>query len=151
MARHSRFPSPRTPALAVASGLAGKLAGPRLGAGMDEGIDLAKGIQFAQKGVSRTFRHGEFAGRTIEEVAAALRSGVIKAEQLPIQTITRDGVTYTLNNRSLLALRQAGLEPTVIQDVTGNAFFEKQLTQRLGELGGSVTPGFTPPIRGGGQ
>ena len=107
------------------------------------------GVRFAQRGVSSTFRHGEFAGRAIDDVAAGLRSGAISPGQLPIQTITRDGVTYTLNNRSLMALRQAGLEPTVVRDVTGNAFFEGQLTQRLGELGGQVGPDFVPIIRGG--
>ncbi len=98
---------------------------------------------------SAMFRHGEFAGRSISDVAAGLRSGAISPNQLPLQTITRDGVTYTLNNRSLMALRQAGMEPTVIRDVTGNAFFERQLMQRLGELGGQVGPDFVPIIRGG--
>ena len=63
---------------------------------------------------------------------------------IPIQTITRDSATYTLNNRSLMALRQAGMEPTVMRDLTGNPFFERQLTQRLGELGGQVGPDFFP-------
>ncbi len=109
--------------------------------------EAGAGIRFGQQGVSAAFRHGEFAGRTIEEVAGGLRSGAISPSQLPIQTITREGVTYTLNNRSLMALRQAGLQPTVIQDVTGNPFFEGLLTQRLGEMGGVVPPGFVPVIR----
>ena len=122
-----------------------------LGGATSGGAEAAEGgVQFAQRGVSATFRHGEFAGKTIEEVAAGLRGGAISPSQLPIQTITRNGVSYTLNNRSLMALRQAGLEPTVVQDVTGNAFFEAQLTQRLGELGGSVPADFVPVIRGGG-
>ncbi|MGH7966667.1 MAG: RHS repeat-associated core domain-containing protein, partial [Candidatus Binatia bacterium] len=130
---------------------AGRILGNEIGAIGRIGGSAARGIQFAQRGVSATFRHGEFAGKTVQEVAAGLRSGVIRPEQLPIQVITRNGVTYTLNNRSLLALRQAGLEPTVIRNVTGNAFFERQLTERLTELGGSVPSGFTPVIRGGGQ
>jgi hypothetical protein len=93
------------------------------------------GIRFGQQGISSTFRHGEFAGKTIEEVVAGIRSGAIKIDQLPIQVITRDNITYTLNNRSLMAIRQAGMEPTVVKNVTGNAFFEKQLTERLGEMG----------------
>ena len=105
------------------------------------------GIRFGQQGVSAMFRHGEFAGRTIDEVVAGLRSGAISADQVPLQTITREGVVYTLNNRSLMALRQAGIEPTVIQDVTGDAFFEQQLTQRLKEMGGAVPQDFVPVIR----
>ena len=108
-------------------------------------------VRFGQKGVSSTFRHGEFAGQSIDDVAAGLRSGTIHPDQLPIQTITRDGIQYTVNNRSLIALRKAGMEPTIIKDVTGNAFFEKQISQRLSEMGGSVTDDFIPNIRGGNQ
>jgi ABC-type microcin C transport system permease subunit YejB len=108
-------------------------------------------VRFGQKGVSSTFRHGEFAGQSIDDVAAGLRSGAIKPDQLPIQTVTRNGVQHTVNNRSLMALRKAGMEPTVIKDVTGNAFFEKQITQRLSEMGGSVADDFVPVIRGGSQ
>ena len=49
-------------------------------------------VRFAQRGVSWTFRHGESAGRTIEDVAAGLGSGTTNPSQMPIQTITRDGV-----------------------------------------------------------
>lgn len=114
-------------------------------------ISAENEIQFAQRGVSGTFRYGEFAGRTISDVVNGLRSGTISPDQIPIQTIVRNGITYTLNNRSLMALRQAGLEPTVVQEVTGNAFAEAQLTQRLLELGDQVGPGFIPVIRGGGN
>lgn len=109
-----------------------------------------KGIQFAQKGISSAFRYGEFANMTTEEVAAGLKAGIIKAEQLPIKVVVRDGVTYTINNRSLMALRQAGLEPVVIENVTGNSLFEEQLTQRLLEIqksGGQLGPDFEPVIR----
>ena len=118
------------------------------GAALSLADDAARGIRFGQQGVSATFRHGEFAGRTIEEVAAGLRSGAISPNQLPIQTITRNGIEYTLNNRSLMALREAGLDPTVVQNVTGKAFFEQQLTQRLIEMGGAVPPDFVPIVRG---
>ena len=116
-----------------------------------EPLEGPSDIQFGQQGVSATFRNGEFAGQSVKDVAAGLRNGSINSSQLPIQTITRDGVTYTLNNRSLMALRLAEIEPTVVTDVTGNSFFEEQLTQRLSELGGQVDPNFVPIIRPGGQ
>jgi hypothetical protein len=109
---------------------------------------VKKEIRFGQKSISRIFRHGKFAGKSIDEVAAGLRKGTIKPEQLPIKVITRDAKVYTLNNRSLMALRKAGLEPTVIEDVTGNKFFERQLTLRLKEIG-EVPSEFMPIIRGG--
>jgi RHS repeat-associated protein len=119
--------------------------------GVQEGVKIAQAakneIQFAQKGISATFRHGEFAGKTIEDVGAGLRSGVVKPSQLPLQTITREGVTYTVNNRSLMALRMGDMAPTAVKDVTGNAFFERQLTQRLLEIGNAAGPNFVPFIR----
>jgi hypothetical protein len=48
-----------------------------------------------------------------------------------------------------MALRQAGIEPTVLKDVTGNAFFERQLTRRLFEMGDQVGADFVPIIREG--
>ena len=110
---------------------------------------FAPKVRFAQKGISPTFRHGEFAGQSIDDVAAALRSGRISPDQLPIQTVTRDGAQYTVNNRSLMTLRKADMEPTVVKDVTGNAIFERQITQRLNELGGTVADDFVPVVRGG--
>jgi hypothetical protein len=81
----------------------------------------------------------------LDSVARGLVSGAIKTNQLPIQTVTRNGVTYTLNNRSLMALREAGKAPTAIKDMTGNATAEKLLTQRLKELD---KPMQIPLIRG---
>ncbi len=127
------------PALMAAAGL-------RIPAGAPAAS--VRSIMFGQRGISSTFRNGPFAGQTIEEVSAGLRSGAINPNQLPIQTITREGIEYTLNNRSLMALREAGLEPTVIFDVTGDPFFEAQLTDRLLEIGTEVDAEFVPIIRG---
>ena len=77
-------------------------------------------VRFAQKGISEVFRYGEFAGRTIDEVATGLKAGIIAPSQLPIQVIERGGDLYTLNNRSLMALRLAGVAPTIIRNVTGH-------------------------------
>jgi hypothetical protein len=46
-----------------------------------------------------------------------------------------------------MALRLAGLEPTVIENVTGQEFFERQLTERLLEIGRDIGPDFVPIIR----
>ena len=103
-------------------------------------------IRFGQRAISPTFRHGEFAGQSIDEVAVGLRSGAINPDQLLVHTIMRDGVRYTLNNRSLMALRRAGLEPTNFRDVTGNARWERVLTERLREIG-DVSNDFVPYVR----
>ena len=138
--------------IAVGGGAVVRAASPLAGRAVAKCLNAApSGIRFGQKGVSSSFRHGEFAGRSIDDVAVGLRNGTISPNQLPIQTVTRDGVQIAVNNRSLLALRKAGLEPTIIKNVTGNPFFEKQITQRLGEMGGAVADDFIPVIRVGGQ
>ena len=110
-------------------------------------------ILFGQKGVSRTFTSAErgstfdFAGQPISKVAEGLRTGGIDPDQLPIQYIVRDGQRITLNNRSLTALRQAGLSPTRTIDVTGDAVLEARLTTRLAEMGGA--PADVIRVRGG--
>jgi RHS repeat-associated protein len=116
--------------------------------GIGGGTASEGAVQFAQKGVSSIFRNGEFAGRSVNEVASGLRSGAISPNRLPIQVVTRNGVKYAMNNRSLMALRQAGMSPTRLIDVTGNTFFEQQLTTRLAEMGGSSSAGFVPTVRG---
>jgi len=90
-------------------------------------------VRFAHKGISAVFRHGACAGETLDEVAAGLQAGTVAPEQLPIQVIERGGVLSTLNNRSLMALRLAGMAPTIISHGTGNSTFEALLTQRLTE------------------
>jgi hypothetical protein len=105
-------------------------------------------VQFAQKGVSSVFAHGEFAGMTVDEVAALLRERKVSPNQLPVNVIVREGVAYTLNNRSLTALRLAGEEPTVLVDVTGDPVWERRLTARLNEIGDAIGPDFVPIVRG---
>jgi hypothetical protein len=60
------------------------------GAVIRKGI-VGSEVRFAQKGVSSTFRYGEFAGKTVDEVVAGLKSGAIQPDQLPIQVVVRDG------------------------------------------------------------
>jgi hypothetical protein len=104
-------------------------------------------IRFGQKAISSTFRSGKFAGKSVQSVAEGLESGAVSADELPVNVVVRGGIQYTMNNRSLMALRLAGKAPTVVRDVTGNAMFERQLTQRLAEMGGNVAADFAPAIR----
>ena len=83
----------------------------------------------------------------MKSVAGGLPNGTISASQLPLNVVVRDGVTYTMNNRSLMALRLADKVPTVINNVTGDPRFEQLLTERLGELGNKAAAGFVPSVR----
>ncbi len=92
---------------------------------------------FGQTTASAAFRNGPFAGRTIGEVAAALRAGEATAADLPVDVIVRNGETIGLNTRSMLALRRAGIpvKDWVLNDVTGNPAMERLLTERLARNG----------------
>jgi RHS repeat-associated protein len=90
-----------------------------------------KGVLFGQASVKNTFAHGPFAGRTVGDVASGLRSGTISPDQLPVEFIVRNGQRVALNNRSLLALRRAGMEPTRLIDRTGSPQFENLLNRHL--------------------
>lgn len=110
---------------------------------------------FGQKSVGRFFTSAEdgsifkFAGQNIADVASGLRSGNISPDELPIQYVVRDGQNIAINNRSLLALRRAGLDPAVTIDVTGDPFAEARITKRLAEMGGA--PSDTIRVRGAGS
>jgi hypothetical protein len=84
----------------------------------------------------------------VADVASALRRGVISPDELPIEYVVRGGQRIAINNRSLLALRRAGLDPIRTLDLTGDAFAETRLTQRLDEMGGVPSP--TIRVRGAG-
>jgi RHS repeat-associated protein len=103
-------------------------------------------LLFGQSSVSAYFsERGCFGGRSIAEVAKDLRSKKISPDELPIRIILRNGKWVTLNNRSLLALKRAKMEPTILNDVTGIKKFEELLDKHLlGNLPSDVIK-----IRGG--
>jgi len=124
------------------AGLLGALMFPNTGAHDSEGIpeEEEEPILFSQKTASERFQEAEpgeppspVAGKTIGEVTAGLRSGNLNPSQLPLDVVNRNGQLLTLNTRSLLALRRAGISPSqyVLRDLTGNAQAEEALTQRL--------------------
>jgi hypothetical protein len=108
---------------------------------------------FAQKTFSPAFSpNGTFAGRTVQDVAAALRSGAMTPTDVPVQYVERDGQTLILNTRPAQALEQAGIPRAQWNavNVTGNADAEARLTRQL--LNNGLTSAGTPTVRpsGGG-
>jgi hypothetical protein len=76
-----------------------------LGAGL-KFIDPTR-LRFTQDSIKSTFS----SGGTIEELAAGLRSGAVRASDIPaVRLVERDGLLYTLDNRRLEAFRRAGVE-----------------------------------------
>ncbi len=133
----------------VALGLAmtaGELPGLKVGSAAVDGARLitreasvaAKGMpadaQFAQKTYGKMFsKDGAFAGRSVDDVAAALRSGAMKPSEIPVDYIVRDGRAVILNTRSSQALDAAGIARSEWNAVnrTGTLEFESRLTNQL--------------------
>jgi RHS repeat-associated protein len=129
----------------------GLLAAKRLERCVAKGGVLAD-ANFAQRTFSQAFSsEGAFAGRTVEDVAAALRSGQMGAADVPVQYIIRDGNALMLNTRSAQALEAAGIPRGQWNaiNVTGDAAAEARLTGQLQRngLGSQGTPTVTPGKR----
>jgi len=107
-----------------------------------------EGANFAQKTFGRMFsKGGAFAGRSVDEVAGALRSGGMKPSQVPIDYIVRDGNTLILNTRSAQALEAAGIPRSAWNAInrTGNEMYEGMLTGQLQRNG--LTSAGTATVR----
>jgi hypothetical protein len=103
---------------------------------------------FAQKTYRQAFSpEGKFAGRTVSEVAADLRSGTLRPADVPIEYIVRDGNTLILNTRSAQALGQAGIPRSQWNaiNMTGDAAAEARLTAQLQR--NKLTSKGTPMVR----
>ena len=95
------------------------------------GIDKAR---FAQRSFSERFSAaGAFGGQTIDDVAAALRSGALSTDQVPINVVVRDGAMLIANTRSAQALTRAGIPRAAwkVSDRTGDALFEGLVSGQL--------------------
>jgi len=95
---------------------------------------LPEGAQYAQKTFNPMFsKGGTFAGQSVDDVAAALRSGSMKPSDVPIDYIMRDGRPLILNTRSSQALEAAGVPRSQWNAVnrTGQDFYEGQLNGQL--------------------
>ena len=141
-------------ALSASGGVNAKLAsgGINLNSGMHQGINVAnvlnalgindvsrmltsgsplatKGllnpqtIRFTQDSIKGTFKDG----RSVTGLIDALKSGAVKASDLPaIRTFTRDGQLFSLDNRRLFAFQQAGVKirtvPATASEIANEAF-----------------------------
>jgi len=95
---------------------------------------VLEGANFAQKTFGRMFsKGGAFAGRSVDDVAGALRSGAMKPSEVPIDYIVREGNTLILNTRSAQALEAAGIPRSAWTAVnrTGQEMYEAMLSGQL--------------------
>jgi len=113
---------------------AGVAVGMSLPAGEPGVDDLLVGASYAQRTFGEAFSSaGTFAGRTVDDVAHALKAGEMAVEDVPIDYIVRDGSTLILNTRSAQALERAGVPRTSWKGVdrTGQDFYESLVSQQL--------------------
>ena len=95
-------------------------------------LPVSSEILFGQSSTSAFFsKKGTFESKSISEVVQGLKNGTISPESLPIEIIVRNGQKITLNNRSLLALRRAGIEPKLLINRTGIKEYELFLDEHL--------------------
>ncbi|GIW99412.1 MAG: hypothetical protein KatS3mg111_2745 [Pirellulaceae bacterium] len=110
---------------------------------------------FAQKTFRETFSEGgKFAGKTIDDVADALRRGDLSPADVPLEYFTtKEGQVLILNTRSAEALRRAGIPRDDWHgvDISGNIEALRRLAGQLrrNRLGHQGFP--NPRSSGGGQ
>ncbi len=112
-------------------------------------------LHFSQESVGRAFQSSKtspfkYAGESVADVAKGLRSGNIRPNEIPVRYIVENGKKIAVDNRSLLSLRRAGLNPTKTIDVTNNATLRSQTLNRVKEQLGGV-PSTTIRVGGAGK
>jgi RHS repeat-associated protein len=89
---------------------------------------------FAQRTYSEAFSaEGTFSGRTIDEVAGALKSGELSTADVPIEYVEREGSRLIVNTRSAQALERAGVPRSQWRAVnqTHDAATQARVTRQL--------------------
>lgn len=101
-------------------------------------------IWFTQLSVSRKFLHGRFAGKSVREVASSIAEGQTPAEALELAVAVFRGRHYTLNNRSLYALRLASSESGKSIVVSASVFDLCPATAKFIQLWSAELEGDSP-------
>lgn len=84
------------------------------------GANASAPILFGQIGASPNFsKEGFYKGADVDALAADLKAGRRKPEDIRIQYIWVDGARVAVNNRSLAVLSKAGFKPLYVEDMTG--------------------------------
>ncbi|SBV99294.1 hypothetical protein KL86CLO1_11171 [uncultured Eubacteriales bacterium] len=118
--------------------------------------DVLKNANFAQSTYRSSFSiegksiYSDIAGapiKTVDDLASALRKGLVKTSDVQIDYIIRDGNVLILNTRSAHALTQAGVPRSQWNAVnrTGVDMYEKMLDGQLKNNG--LTSAGTPTAR----
>jgi RHS repeat-associated protein len=100
-----------------------------------------KTIRFSQDSIRGTFRDG----RSVQDLAAGLKNGSIKAGDVPaIRTVERNGQLISIDNRRLAAFRDAGV-PIRTRPATAQEILQ---AEKQGKFSAGASGGDTIRIRG---
>jgi RHS repeat-associated protein len=96
----------------------------------------ATGAVWAQTDFGLNFsiaKGAKFAGKTVDDVAEALRNRRMSVSEVQIDVIVRNGQTFILNTRSSVALTKAGIPRSFwnVVNQTGVEKYETMLTNQL--------------------
>jgi hypothetical protein len=80
---------------------------------------------------------GNFAGRSVLNVADDLRSGSLAVQDVPVGYVTRNGINLIDNHHSSIALQEAGVPMNQwnLVNRSGMSFFENSVTNKLANNG----------------
>lgn len=98
-------------------------------------VRQASPLRFSQAKASPLFKdEGKFAGKTISDVADALRAGTLTPNDVPVTNVKIGNVRLIESTRSSLALRQSGIPESawVLKRLRGKEIVNKIL-QRLAD------------------
>jgi len=106
----------------------------------DIGTLAASEVRFTQDSIKSAFKDG----RTLEELVQGLKTGNVKAAEIPaIRVFMQDGKMFTLDNRRLYALQQAGVK--AINAVWATA---EELARELPKKFTTANDGLSVVVRG---
>jgi hypothetical protein len=102
------------------------------------GVRSPENWTYSQKGYDEDFGdNGDFAGKTISDVASSIEGGEVSPDDVVIHLVNRGGNTFILNTRSAQALSRAGIprDEWSVENATGDSLWERQLTNNLRRAG----------------
>jgi hypothetical protein len=104
--------------------------------GRQAGADnLGPQVLFGQKRIGPDFgagggRPAYISGRSIRDVADDLRNGILHPDQFPVEAFYFKGKLVSQNTRTLSALSDAGMEPTIVKIVEPSRNVLRRLQER---------------------
>ena len=111
-------------------------ASPILAEGEQAIVENAQQVEYKFTQITASIKFsdkGDYAGKTIGQLATQLRNNLRPVSQVPVEFIERNGIRLIVNTRSYLALLRANINVNFINFInrTGDLDVEAKITERL--------------------